>query len=271
MSTDQNLLFGVLALQIDLIDAAQFVEACTIWAARKDTPLSSILVARGWILPTDRDHLDYLLERKVQRHGGELEVAMASLPDEVRRSLAALGDVEVEHSLAALPQIQDQICTETVDWAGEQDERYRLTRLHASGGIGRVWLAHDRALGREIALKELRPERADDVTLCARFLREARITGQLEHPGVVPVYELARKPQTCEPFYTMRFVKGRTLSEAARAHHEKRASGQANSMEFLALLNAFVTVCNTIAYAHSRGVIHRDLKGQTSLSDLITQ
>src|SRR5213593_216213 len=60
----------------------------------------------------------------------------------------------------------------------------------------------------------------------------------------------------------MRFVKGRTLSEAARAHHQKRLAGQAESLQFLTLLNAFVTVCNTIAYAHSRGVIHRDLKGQ---------
>ena len=133
--------------------------------------------------------------------------------------------------------------------------------MHASGGIGRVWLARDRALGREIALKELRPERAHDSSLCTRFLREAQITGQLEHPGVVPVYELSRRPDTQQPFYTMRFVKGHTLSDASRAYHLKRLAGQDDSLEFLGLLSAFVTVCNTIAYAHSRGVIHRDLKG----------
>src|SRR5262249_53344138 len=65
-----------------------------------------------------------------------------------------------------------------------------------------------------------------------------------------------------QPFYTMRFVKGRTLSEAARAYHDKRLAGQADALELPVLLNAFVTVCNTVAYAHSRGVIHRDLKGQ---------
>ncbi len=98
----------------------------------------------------------------------------------------------------------------------------------------------------------------------ARFLQEARITGQLEHPGVVPVYELVRREQE-QPFYTMRFVKGRTLSEAARAYHQKRRAGQAESLELPALLNAFVTVCQTVAYAHLRGVIHRDLKGENVL------
>jgi serine/threonine-protein kinase len=123
-------------------------------------------------------------------------------------------------------------------------------------------MARDGQMGREVALKELRPEQADDAVLRARFLREAQITGQLEHPGIVPVYELARRPDTGRPFYTMRLVKGRTLSEAAESYHQKRAAGQADPVEFSTLLYAFVVVCKTIAYAHSRGVIHRDLKGQ---------
>ena len=146
--------------------------------------------------------------------------------------------------------------------AAHIQERYALNNLHATGGIGRVWLARDAQMGRDVALKELRPEQADDAVLRARFLREAQITGQLEHPGIVPVYELARQPETGRPFYTMRFVKGRTLSEVAKAWHQQRALGQADSLEFSTLLNAFVVVCKTIAYAHSRGVIHRDLKGQ---------
>src|SRR6185295_2764232 len=101
--------------------------------------------------------------------------------------------------------------------AAQAKDRYALTSLHATGGIGRVWLARDAQMGRDVALKELRPEQADDAVLRARFLREAKITGQLEHPGIVPVYELARRPQTGQPFYTMRFVKGRTLSDAAKA------------------------------------------------------
>ena len=123
-------------------------------------------------------------------------------------------------------------------------------------------MARDNAFGRNVALKELRPERAALATHRTRFLQEARITGQLEHPGIVPVYELALRPDDQQPFYTMRFVKGRTLSEAARAWHQTRVELRRELLDLVPLLNAFVTVCNTIGYAHSRGVIHRDLKGQ---------
>ena len=126
-------------------------------------------------------------------------------------------------------------------------------------------MAHDADLGREVALKELRPERGANPAMEARFLREARITGQLQHPGIVPVYELVPAPGGPDakgPFYTMRFVQGRTLTEAVREYHAKRAAGGAGALDLATLLNAFVNVCNTVAYAHSRGVIHRDLKGQ---------
>jgi PAS domain S-box-containing protein len=262
MDTDRNLLFGVLALQADLIDSHQFVEACTLWTTRKTASLADLLVERGWILPADREHLDYLLERKLDKRGGDIRATLGAVPDEIKRSLAALDDADIHRSLADLPRVGSLLITETVDLKVHPDERYALTRLHASGGIGRIWLARDGSLGRDVALKELRPERSDDAALLSRFLKEAQITGQLEHPGVVPVYELAHRPDTRQPFYTMRFVKGRTLSDATRAYHDKRAEGRADSLEFLGLLSAFVTVCNTVAYAHSRGVIHRDLKGQ---------
>jgi serine/threonine-protein kinase len=261
MDTDRNLLFGVLALQADLIDRAQFVEACTLWAADKQTPLADLLVGRGWILPDDRAHLDYLLARQLRRHGGDARPGLAAAPDDVKRSLAALGDPDIHQSLAGLPG-SDGPSDATVEHVPDGPGRYALTRLHATGGIGRVWLARDAALGRDVALKELRPERAGHPELQARFLREARITGGLEHPGVVPVYELAHRPGDRQPYYTMRFVRGRTLSEAAAAFHEARREGRADPLGLPGLLGAFVTVCNTVAFAHSRGVLHRDLKGR---------
>src|SRR5262249_16230188 len=139
-------------------------------------------------------------------------------------------------------------------------ERYTLSRLHAQGGLGQVWLALDGDLNRQVALKELRPERSTDPTLAARFLEEAKVTGQLEHPGMIPGYELARRSSDGQPFYTMRFIRGRTLAEAAREYHRKREAGQTGPLDLAALLNAFIAVCNAMAYAHSRGVIHRDLK-----------
>jgi WD40 repeat protein/serine/threonine protein kinase len=152
--------------------------------------------------------------------------------------------------------------------AEEPAPRYTVIRLQGEGGVGQVWLVHDADLGRDVALKELRSERMCNRPLAARFLREARITAQLQHPGIVPVYDLAPgrfKPDgrwAEPPFYTMRFVQGRTLSEAARTFHEKRAAGTAGPLDQAALLNAFVRVCDTVAYAHSRFVIHRDLKSE---------
>ncbi len=261
MDSDRNLLFGVLALQAELIDASQFVEICTLWTTRKDTLLADLLIERGWIDAADRSHIDYLVDRKLRRHGGDGRASLADAPDYIKRSLAALDDPDIQRSLAGPPSTAT-VLDATVDLPTLPQNRYRLTRLHATGGIGRIWLAHDPNMGRDVALKELRPERAAEAALCSRFLKEARITAQLEHPGVVPVYELSRRPENQQPFYTMQFVKGRTLTEAARSYHAKRKAGQTDSLELVTLLNAFVAVCNTVAYAHARGVIHRDLKGQ---------
>jgi PAS domain S-box-containing protein len=270
LDTDRNLLFGVVALQADLLDADQFIQACTLWTTRKEIPLADLLVELGWLTADDKSDVERLLDRKLKKHPNGLKNSLAAVADDVKRSLAALGDADIQHSLVGLPTAEGSpkashpgdLHMETVDLFPSPGERYTLTRLHATGGIGRVWLASDRELGREVALKELRPERADDARLWARFLQEARVTGQLEHPGVVPVYELARRPKDRQPYYTMRFVRGRTLSEAATDYHRKRQAGQAGTFEILDLLNAFVTVCNTVAYAHSRGIIHRDLKCQ---------
>jgi serine/threonine protein kinase len=259
MDADRNLIFGVLALQAELIDAAQFVEACLVWTARKHQHLADVLIERGWIEPADRGHLDYLLQRKLGKHGGDMRASLAAIPEDVKRSLAALEDGDIQQSLANLPASVD--AGVTVSQAPAAAEHYCRLRLHATGGIGRVWLARDNHLGREVALKELRPERAGQGNTAARFLQEAQITGQLEHPGVIPVYELVQGPDGGQAFYTMRFVKGRTLSQAVRAFHETRLAGREDPHAFPALLSAFATVCNTVAYAHARGVIHRDLKG----------
>src|SRR5262249_5070164 len=150
MDTDRNLLFGVLALQAGLIDAAQFAEACALWASRKHTPLADLLVERGWILPADRGHIEYLLQRNVAR-AGDARPSLAAPSDEIKRSLAALGDAEIQQSLAHLPLPPTCAYDTASDHARQVPERYGLIRLHATGGIGRVWLARDHALGRDVA------------------------------------------------------------------------------------------------------------------------
>jgi len=264
MHTDRNLLFGVLALQADLIDNDQFVKGCAFWTTDKDKALSQILIEQRWITPNDRADVDRLLERKLRKHHGDARASLAEMTtDRVRESLAELPDADVHESLIGItPPPKGAILVNTTAYSPQSRERYSLARLHATGGIGRVWLARDDMLGRDVALKEIRPERANSPTLWSRFLKEAQITCQLEHPGIVPIYELGRKPDSDEPFYTMRFVRGRTLAQAARSYHARRERNESKALEFRDLLTAFVGVCNAVAYAHSRGVIHRDLKPQ---------
>jgi serine/threonine protein kinase len=265
MNTDLNLLFGMLALQPDLITAEQFTEVCTAWVARKDRPLAALLIERGWISATDQADVDRLVKRKLERHGEDAQATLAAvLSANWRSSLAALDDPEIVTTVANL-QHNGTPESSSIPPTRLTRERYTLTRVHATGGIGRIWLAHDDHLGRNVALKELRSEQAENPANWVRFLREARVTGQLEHPGIVPVYELGKRPENQQPFYTMRFVEGRTLSAAAAAFHQQRTMATTDPFELHRLLNAFVAICNAIAYSHARGVVHRDLKGDNIL------
>jgi tetratricopeptide (TPR) repeat protein len=146
--------------------------------------------------------------------------------------------------------------------ARDAGPRFRLLRPHAGGGLGMVFVAEDTDLHREVALKEIRGPYARDPDSRARFVFEAEVTGGLEHPGVVPVYGLGTYTDG-SPYYAMRFIRGDSLKDAVARFHA--AEGPARdvgerALAFRELLRRFVDVCNTIAYAHSRGVLHRDLK-----------
>jgi Tfp pilus assembly protein PilF/tRNA A-37 threonylcarbamoyl transferase component Bud32 len=140
--------------------------------------------------------------------------------------------------------------------------RYRPLRLHSRGGLGEVLVAQDQEFRREVALKRIQEEHADDPESRRRFLREAEITGRLEHPGIVPAYGLTQD-EAGRPCYAMRLIQGESLREAIRRFHEADRAGRDPGERRLALrelLGRFVDVCQAVAYAHSRGVIHRDLK-----------
>ena len=142
----------------------------------------------------------------------------------------------------------------------EMPGRYEIFEELARGGSGRVLLVFDRHIGRKVAMKEL----LSDLTIPAskendpqvsttrnRFLREAKLTGRLEHPAIVPVYEIGRHPNG-NFYYTMRLIKGITLLKAI-----KKCSSIEERLEYL---HHFYNVCNAVAYSHSKGVINRDLK-----------
>jgi eukaryotic-like serine/threonine-protein kinase len=138
--------------------------------------------------------------------------------------------------------------------------RFRILRPHAEGGLGKVSVAQDVELNREVALKEMKFDSANMPDSRARFLQEAEITGGLEHPGIVPVYGMGQYGDG-RPFYAMRFIRGDSLKVAVDCFHSGTVRrDRFESVEFRELLGRFMAVCHAVEYAHSRGVLHRDLK-----------
>ncbi|MCB9539603.1 MAG: SUMF1/EgtB/PvdO family nonheme iron enzyme [Myxococcales bacterium] len=137
-------------------------------------------------------------------------------------------------------------------------DRYTLGDMLGRGGGGTVWLATDDVLARSVAVKVMLPQAQIDAEHRARFLYEARATARLAHPGVIPVYDAGMLPDG-RPFYTMQRVAGRSLGDVVDALRRGDAEARAR-YPLPRLLNIFVQICQTVAYAHDHGFVHRDLK-----------
>jgi serine/threonine protein kinase len=131
---------------------------------------------------------------------------------------------------------------------------HRVLRQHQRGGMGRIMIAYDQHLKRDVALKELHKEVVDDISIVRRFVGEAEITAQLEHPGIVPIHWLGLDKDGL-PYYTMKLIKGKTYQDAIKDYHRNPSK-----QELKSLVRRLVSICKTIGFAHDRGVIHRDLK-----------
>ena len=146
------------------------------------------------------------------------------------------------------------------------DQRYEARSVLGEGGMGEVRLTRDRLIGRDVALKVMRPGVAVHQDLRERFVREARVQGQLEHPAIVPVYDLGVDPDG-NVFFTMKRVRGKTLDAVidALASGDPEAARRYSRRK---LLTAFSSVCLAVDFAHAHGVLHRDLKpGNIILGD----
>lgn len=267
---DRQLLLALLALQNTLISEQQLLAAFRTWLLDKSRTLERVLIEDGALTASAADALQSLAALHVQQHGDtQSSLAVASLSASLKEQLSELADDEVDQSLplvgsaatatsgdATSPVSLTLTLGQTTD-AG----RFQILRPHARGGLGEIFVARDGELDREVALKQIREKGADRPEIRERFLREAEITGKLEHPGVVPVYGLGTD-EDGRPFYAMRLVRGENLRDAIRQYHEgnSSANGVSRRQQFRRLLGLFIDVCNAISYAHSRGVLHRDIK-----------
>jgi serine/threonine-protein kinase len=256
---DRPLLLGLLALEQKFVAADDLVAAFREWRHQPDESLGSILAAQGKLTPERMHTLERLMA----------ESSLLSYPDRRSSDDAAPTTTWRPGSTPAIAQLEP---TTPHRWSpapssmngssmpeGSQ-ARFRPIKLHAQGGLGQVFVAEDLELHREVALKEIQRENADDPSSRRRFVAEAEITGNLEHPGIVPVYGLGVYADG-RPFYAMRFIQGQTLNAAIKDFHDKGRS-DFGSLQFRQLLSRVVSVSNAVGFAHSRGIIHRDLKPQ---------
>jgi serine/threonine-protein kinase len=275
-NAERNLLFGVLALQMDFISREALIAAVSAWSTDKSRALDEILVQQGALGAEERALLEPLIRKHLERHGGDPERSLAAAVarhDTARDTLAHVADPDVQASLlrsgngadpgpmTLLPSGRPVAASHDAT-AGSARRRFQILRRLAKGGLGEVFVARDEEVPREVALKVIQSPFADDPDSRGRFQREAEVTGRLEHPGVIPVYGLGLDEHG-RPFYAMRFIRGEALSDAIARFHAPDGPGAdpaRRALELRGLLGRFIAVCHAIAYAHSRGVIHRDVK-----------
>jgi serine/threonine-protein kinase len=271
-AADRHLLFGLIALQVGLVDQEQLVAAFRAWARDNGRPLSEYLADLD---DEQRAAVEAMVGLHLKKHSGDVEKSLAAVGADVsnRGDLGMLGDLWLGTTFVRPPTgpgstrrdgeaDPDRTADYSVGAATSDGQRFRVLRPHARGGLGAVFVALDNELHREVALKQILDGHADDPASRARFLLEAEVTGGLEHPGIVPVYGLGAHADG-RPFYAMRFIRGDNLKEAIdrfRADEATKADAGGRSLELRKLLRRFLDVCNAIDYAHGRGVLHRDIK-----------
>ena len=164
----------------------------------------------------------------------------------------------VDDYVPRLPRHREIVEHVLRDVRGEEavDGRFCILDRIATGGVGQVLSAYDLKLRREVALKELLDRNAGETELRRRFVRECRITSRLEHPGIVPIYDLGRRSDG-RPFYAMRLIRGQSLQTAIKEAH---GEGPPAPRMLRELLRRLIDVGRAMDYAHHQGVVHRDLK-----------
>jgi serine/threonine-protein kinase len=286
--TDPNLILAALALQLNFLDRDTLYAALNAWAQDRSRPLGQVLVQQGALAAEDHLLLEALVRKHLQRPAGDPQKSLASHTAlaAVSEQFQALTQPDLPGTLVKGPSVptapeagpatpaDSDTLVKPPGSAGPEATgttpgqvtpsgvRYRTLRPHARGGLGEVFVALDKELGREVALKEIQTRHADHAESRSRFLLEAEITGGLEHPGIVPVYGLGSYADG-RPFYAMRFIRGQSLQAAIAHFHEAGREGRdpgQRALELRLLLSRFVAVCNAIGYAHSRGIVHRDIK-----------
>ena len=265
MSLERDLRFGKLALSLGLVDESQLVEGLR-WLGDPDGggELAAILGRLGYLDPGQIDEIQTSL---VARDGlvDESDSSTVARPTKdssagqrrVPSNRSVIMSLEQRHHLDP-PNIQLDTDPGPRAVARPAANRYRFGKNVGKGGHGIVRLVHDIDIGRRVALKALKSGVKATPKELERFIEEVQVTGQLEHPNVVPVHELGTLDNG-EVYFTMKLVEGRTLehiiSGLRRGEPSSRQAFNRNR-----LIGIIQAVCQGVGFAHAKGVVHRDLK-----------
>jgi len=298
-NAEHNLIFAGLGLQLGIIAKDKVIRAFTEWLFDKARPLGEILVHQKAITPEQRKALESAVKAHIKQEGGE-QKALASLNHvkDLESDLDHLADNDLNQSLdGAVTQRKlmglDVLFTQSHDSEssttnkkssfigpegkqayrferedlydveivpdpeGKQSDRFDRQHFLDSGNLGEVFFAKDTELNRTVVTKYIRPEMSGDNLKQALFHLEGEVTGSLEHPSVVPVYGLGKDIKG-RLYYAMRYIRGKKLSRVIAEYHRKEAGLKQEALT--GLLQNFQAVCLAIEYAHSKGVLHCDIK-----------
>ncbi len=267
---EEDIALAAELLQSGIVNERVISGAVSDWSIHGSVSLAQHLVGRG-----------ILTDEQITA----IKQGAAGRVDRARRSIAGSSEMPAAGKsmlLATLERLDGsgrvaKLLGVTVAARGGDDDaraaegRYELIRKLGQGGLGRVWLARDVHLNRHVALKEISHASGNTEAIVERFKREAEITGRLDHPSIVPIYQLGQDVSTGRVFYAMRFLGRTTLQDSISEYHERREAGDEDPMLLRHLLTAFVNVCHAIGHAHSRKVIHRDLKPENVVIDSFGQ
>jgi hypothetical protein len=248
-SVEHGLLLLVVSLQLGLITRDEFVRVLHAWTLDRATPLESLISQLPGVKPAEIDQLSAIIRRQPlaapQQIAAQAQMAApasepaprqkipadpphflggpATIPPPPAAHIGKRKDGEFKRREVHGEQlVTDRFVTQPPQPSPppQSSTRYRVIGLHRPGGLADVYNAFDEELNRQVALKQIKPDRADDEDARAEFEFEAEVTGKLQHPAIVPVYSLSRFADG-RPYYTMRFIEGMTLQEALEAYHDK--------------------------------------------------
>ncbi len=270
---EHNLLIAQIGLEMGILTERVVKNAFTLWVCDRTERLEDLLVTMKAIRPEQKAQMmETLAEWQAKQFQSDLPSHSVSYVRSLESILEFLEDSDINHSITNLqtqvmsssgpsgPLPTDFPPTEPAPDSSNTDRFVRKQLLNSQGGMGEIWIATDKELNREVIVKYIKEDRTRNNQHRGMFQLEGEVTGFLEHPNIPPVYGLNNDSKS-RPYYAMRYYQGKKFTKAIAEYHVLgKSSAGARREAFRDLLQSFISACLAVEYAHTRGIIHCDIK-----------